>query len=440
MPSLTGRIAQRLPFFYGWIVIAVAFVTLGLGANARTTYGLLFPPILAEFGWDRAMTASIFSIGFFSAALYAPLIGHCLDRFGPRIVMPVGATLVSLGLAGATVSSEPWHFYLTLGGLVVGASTLMTYNSHFVFLPNWFDRRRGFAIGLACTGVGIIAYALLPWMQVMINELGWRNACLVLAAVMMVGVVPLNILLQRKRPQDLGLGPDGDALSQAPRPAPAAATPSTAPPLAVQDWTLARAMRTGRFWLVGAAFFCALFIWYSILVHQTKYLLDIGFDTRVAADALALVPLLGIAGQIGLGALSDRIGREWVWTASCLGFAACYVLLILLETNRSVLLVYLMALAQGGLGYSMVAVYGAIPADIFRGRQYGLIYGTLSLIGSMGAAFGPWLFGKLRDVTGSYASAFAISIALSLVSTVFVWLAAPRKARAQAAALAAATR
>lgn len=177
MTSLPAAIARRLPFYYGWIAVAVAFVTLGLGANARGTFGILFPSILKEFGWDRGDTAFIFSVGFVVAACFAPLLGYCVDRFGPHKVLPVGTVLVAAGFIWSTYCSTIWEFFLTIGLLVITASTSLSYNTHFVFLPHWFERQRGLAIGLACTGVGVFAVILFPWMQATIDAAGWRTAC-----------------------------------------------------------------------------------------------------------------------------------------------------------------------------------------------------------------------------------------------------------------------
>ena len=102
------------------------------------------------------------------------------------------------------------------------------------------------------------------------------------------------------------------------------------PAWAAVDWTLWRAMLTARFWWIALGYFCGLYAWYAVQVHQTKYLIEIGFSPTVAAWALGLVSLLGIPGQIALGHISDRIGREWVWTAGMLGFAVCYLTLLLL--------------------------------------------------------------------------------------------------------------
>lgn len=426
---------ERPRLFYGWIVVAVAFVTMAIGVNTRPVFSLLFPPILAEFQWERGVTAAAFSIGFISSALYAPLIGLCMDRFGARLVIPAGAVLVSAGLVLATVSTQPWHFYLTLGVLVVGASTLLSYVGHMVFLPNWFVRRRGLAMGIAFSGVGIGAILLLPLFQTAIDGIGWRQGCWAFAALLLVVVVPMNAALQRQRPEDLGLTPDGDA-------APAAGTATPPPPdnvvdpaWAAVDWTVFRAARTLRFWLIAAGYFGAMFAWYAILVHQTKYLLDLGIGAGQAALALGFVSLFGVLGQPALGHLSDRIGREWVWTISAAGFAAAYALLLVMQREPGLVLVYLMVAAQGLFGYGLAAVYGAVPADIFQGRHYGTIFGTLTIAGSAGAAAGPWLTGVLFDATGSYASSFQIAIGLSLASALLIWLAAPRKVRVVAGRL-----
>jgi len=173
----------------------------------------------------------------------------------------------------------------------------------------------------------------------------------------------------------------------------------------------------------------SLYAWYAVQVHQTKFLNEIGFPPAVAAYALGLVGLTGSVGQIVLGHLSDRIGREWVWTMSAVGFALCYALLLAMRQYPTPALLYLMVTAQGFLGYGMSAVYSALPLELFQGKQYGAIAGMLSVASSLGAGLGPWVTGALYDRTGSYTQAFEIGVILSLVSIICIWLAAPRKVR-----------
>jgi MFS family permease len=418
-----------LPFFYGWAVVAVAFVTMGIGVNSRTAFSLLFPPILDEFGWPRGLTAGAFSFGFLVSAILGPLLGRLMDRRGPRAIMLLGVVMVGAGLGLAPLVTAPWHLYLTLGVLVAGGTVCLGYTGHALFLPNWFARRRGLAIGIAFSGVGVGSIVLLPWLQRLIAGAGWRTACLAMAALVVVILAPLN-LFTRRRPEDLGLLADGDRGAAAGR----GAHPSNVvdPAWAAVDWTLARAMRTARFWWVAVGFVGGLFAWYTVQVHQTKYLIEIGFAPAVAATALGFVGFTGIVGQIALGHLSDRIGREWVWTLSSAGFALCYALLLVMREHPTTTLLYLMVAAQGVLGYGLASVFGAIPVELFQGRHYATIFGTLSLASIVGGAAGPWIAGVVYDRTGTYAPAFWIAIGACVASAIAMWLAAPGKVRAVA--------
>src|SRR5215470_15973944 len=238
---------MRLPFFYGWVVVGVVFVTMGVAVNARTAFSLLFPPILAEFGWERGITAGAFSFGFVISAILSPMLGRLMDRRGPRVVNEIGVFTMGAGLLLATFVREPWQLYLTLGVLVGGGSLCLGYTGHGLFLPNWFVRRRGLSLGIAFSGVGIGSIVLLPWAQHLISTQGWRAACLGLSVVMFVALVPINALLPRRRPEDMGLLPDGDRRAAAGSP-PLRPANIVDPVWAGTEWTLGRAVRTTRFW------------------------------------------------------------------------------------------------------------------------------------------------------------------------------------------------
>ncbi|HEY1930973.1 MAG TPA: MFS transporter [Acetobacteraceae bacterium] len=418
-------LAARLPFFYGWIVVAVVFVTMGIGVNARTAFSLLFPPILAEFHWDRGIIAGAFSFGFLVSAALSPWLGRLMDTKGPRAVMELGVLLMGSGLLLATQISQPWQLYATLGMLVGSGSVCLGYTGQGLFLPNWFVHRRGLAMSIAFSGVGIGSIIILPWMQAFIQHAGWRAACATLGIVLLVLLAPLNLLLHR-RPEDIGLQPDGESHAHAAARRIANVVDAD---WAAVDWTLGRAMRTMRFWWLALGYFCALYAWYAVQVHQTKYLTEIGFSPILSAWALGSVSLAGIPGGIVLGHLSDRIGREWVWAIGNLGFTLCYLVLLLLEQVQTEPLLWLMILTQGFLGYGITSVLGAIPVELFQGRHYGTIFGTVMLMAVAGGAAGPWLTGVLHDATGSYASAWWLGLAASVVSALAIWQAAPRKVR-----------
>jgi MFS family permease len=416
-----------IPFFYGWIIVAVGFVTMAIGVSARTAFSLLFPPILDEYGWERGVTAGVFSFGFFVSAMLSPLVGRLMDRRGPRVVIEMGVIVMAAGLMLAPFARQPWHLYATLGALVGGGGNCLGYTGQSLFLPNWFVRRRGLAASLTFSGVGVGSIVLLPWLQSLITRAGWRAACWTLGLLVLGVLVPLNLLLKRS-PADLGLQPDGDPTSS--RAAVSERLKVVDPAWAAVDWTLERALRTARFWWIAVGYFFGLFAWYAVQVHQTKYLVEIGFSPTHAAWALGLVSLVAVPGQIALGHLSDRIGREWVWTIGSLGFVLCLLALLALRHAATEPLLYFMVVSQGMLGYSLTSVIGAIPAEIFEGRHYGTVFGTLMLAAIVGGAAGPWVTGALYDVTGSYTPAFSIAIAGSVLSSLAIWRAAPRKVRA----------
>ena len=407
------------PLFYGWVIVAVAFVTMAIGVNARTAFSLLLPPIVDEFGWERGATAGAFSFGFILAAVLSPLLGRWMDRAGPRIVIEAGIACLATGLIAAAYISTPWQLYSTLGLLVGAGAVCLSYTGQAVYLPNWFVRRRGLAMSIAFSGVGVGSIALLPALQLLIDGAGWRTACTVLGIVVLVVLAPLNLLV-RRRPEDLGLAPDGD---------PGTTVTTGAAPAASKEWTLSRATRTTRFWWLALAYATGMYAWYAVQIHQTRYLLEIGFSGQQAAWALGLVSLVGIPGQIALGHLSDRIAREWVWTIGQFGFVVCYSALLVLQSHPVAALLWLMVLAQGFLGYGVTSVVGAIPAEGFHGRHYGSIFGAIMGIGIAGGAIGPWITGLAYDMSGSYAYGFWLALACCVISAAAIWVAARAKVK-----------
>jgi len=418
----------RLPFFYGWLLVAIAFITMALGVNARTAFSLLFPAILDEFGWDRGVAAGAFSFGFLVSAVVTPFVGRLMDLRGPRVVVELGVLTMGAGMILASIVCEPWQLYLTLGALVGGGVNCLAYTGQSLYLTNWFVRRRGLALSIAFSGVGVGSITILPWFAWMIGSAGWRTACVAFGILLIVLLGPVNLLL-RRRPEDMGLRPDGLVSNDVSSDQVGNVVDRA---WAAVNWTLWRALRTRRFWWLAVGYFGGLFSWYAVQVHQTKYLIEIGFGPGEAAWALGLVSLVAVPGQVVLGHLSDRIGREWVWMIGNLGFVICYLCLIGLRSAPTLLLLNLMVIAQGTFGYSLTSVMGPIPAEIFEGPHFGSIFGTLMVAAILGGAAGPWVAGIVYDATGSYSAAWWMAIGFSLLSVLAIWLAAPGKVRAVA--------
>ena len=394
---------------------------MAIGVNARTAFSLLLPEMIAEFSWSRAETAGAFSIGFVIAAILGPVSGILLNQFGARAIMPIGTVMMSAGFAATAYVSESWMLYPTFGFLVIGASTVLGYIGHAATLPLWFQRRRGLAVGLAFSGVGIGAVTVLPIINYIIGADGWRQACWVVAIMVLTLLLPLNLIIQRRRPADLGLLPDGDARKADEDGNLQSAELPVGP-------TLGNALRHPSFWLMAVAAFCVLWMWYAMQVHQTQFLLETGFSADTALLALAVVSAAGVISQISAGWLADKIGRESTWTIGCLGFIVCFGASIMLRQSQSEWLMWTMVLAQGMFGYGLTVVYASAPADLFNGRQFSTIFGCLSVASSLGGGAGPFFTGLLFDIDGNYDRAFMLAAGLGFISIVAMWLAAPRRA------------
>ena len=428
---MTAPPAPRL--FYGWIVIAVAFVTMGVAISARTGLSILYPELLAEFGWSSGAAAGAIGAGFAFSTALLPLVGKMMEAWGPRATLPLGAALVAIGYAWLTQVETLFGLYLAVSVFAVTGSMATSYIAHSMFLPNWFVRRRGLAVGLAFSGVGAAGITLLPLMAWGVAEYGWRSAALAGAALIAAVIIPLNAIFQRGSPAEMGLRPDGDppegaqAAAGPPRPSPEDLIVDHA--WAGTDWTLARAMRTGRFWFLSGGFFLGLFIWYALQMHQTRFLLEEGLGADIAALALGLTAFCGIFGQIGIGALSDRIGREPCWWIAGTGFALASACFLLFDMTGAAWLVWAAVGAQGLMGYGLAAIFGAVAAEIFGGPRFASIFAAISIVGNFGGGAGSWAMGAIFDHFGDYRVGFAICIAASIASAICIQAAAPGKVR-----------
>lgn len=417
------------PFFYGWVIVGVGFITLGAAFGVWYSFSVFILAIINEFGWSRAATSSIFSAFIFSQALMNLVTGHLQDRFGPRVVIPAGTVVLALALSLTSRSQTLWQFCIAYGIFAGIGVSLLGFASHAAFIPRWFERSRGLAVGIAMSGIGFGMLVVIPLVEQAISAWGWRTAYLCLAAMILLVVGPLNLLLARRSPQDLGLHPDGDAEAGAP---PKGKNPmqmrTMDPEWAGRAWTLKAAMGTGRFWFLAMAFFFLAFAYQGTLLHSVSVMVDDGLARERAAYFFGIAGIIGSLGKIVLGHLSDRFGRERINT---LGVSLAIVgILCLMNTTRLPALFPLLFALAFGMGYGAAApLLPSVCADIFIGRSFGLIFGMISIGGGAGGATGAFMAGLLRDITGTYVAPLALFVCCLVTSCTLIWLASPRKVR-----------
>ena len=416
------RTARQSRFFYGWVIVGISVVSLVLIYGIRHSFSVFFPPILEEFGWSRGSTAVMYSMNILVYGLLGPVAGGLADRWNPARVIPLGIAILALATASCAFATELWHFYLLFGVLMPVGTAFCGWPVLGPSLANWFSRKRGLAIGLGQAGGGLsFVYAMVA--ESAISQVGWRYAYFVLAGMLLIFLLPLSRLFHY-RPEGRGLRPYG--ADEGP------AAGATSGMNAVQeaprgDWTLRSAMKTYRLWLMVLSYF---FFWgmgnYLVLAHQVKFVEDAGYSSAFAASVFGLFGVFMIAGQVS-SSISDRLGREpTVALAAVLAMGAMAALLSVRDASQPWLL-YAHSVALG-LGAGLYAPTGvAAMADIFHGRHFGAIAGLLLTGQGLGGAIGPWLGGHIYDISGSYASAFVISMVGYGVAAVALYIAAPRK-------------
>jgi len=393
--------------FYGWRVVAAAFVVLFTAYGAQYSFGVFFAALLDEFRWSRAGLAGVFSLYAFGYCVVGFPAGRLTDRWGPRAVVTVGGVFLGGALAAMALVRELWQPYVIYG--VVAALGMGTaYVPCHSTVVKWFARRRGIAIGLASTGASLGTFALPPVAQHVVDVAGWRAAYLVFG-VGVFAAVALAATVMRRDPRSMGLGPDGDA----------AMTPRFGDPVQ-WSWPLRRAVGSGAFWLIAAAFSATWLAVFIPLVHLVPLARDLGYDAPTGAWLVSALGGGAVVGRLVGGALSDRTGRRPAIVAAMalqavafLGFAGARELQALVVT----------AVAFGVSYGTISALFPAIVGDFFGPEHAGSLVGFLFAFGGALAAWGPLAAGVVYDATGGYTIVFRFAAAVNVAAAILVGLA-----------------
>ena len=426
-PSAHPRKSVRLPnFYYGWIIVAVALVSMAFWFGIRSSFSVFYVNLLEEFPWNRADSAGVQSVALIVYTLTAPLVGGLIDRFGPRRIIVPGILVLASGLIVCSSIESLTQFYLLYGVIIGAGITSIGIVSYSAILAHWFEKKRGLASGIAVSGMGLGTFLLVPMSQQFINWWGWRMTFAITGGLVLVFLVPVNALFLRHKPEELGQHPDGihpGELHEDRHPR----NKSSADP--EREWTLRKALNTFRFWALIIFPFLGFIGMFIILVHNVGFLVDQGVSKMTAAFIFAVVGILSSIFRIFWGWLSDHISRELTYTlgiiCACLGAGS----LLLFEITGSGVLIYSYAIFFG-MGWGATApMFMAVAADLFKGRIFGLIFGFLEAGIGIAGALGAWIAGLIFDRTGSYQLAFILVIVTALLSCFFCWCAAPRKYR-----------
>lgn len=391
----------------GGRTVAATFVTLGLAYGVWYSFAVFLVALLRDFGWSRSVIAGAFSTFTLVHGLMAYPIGWLCDRVGPRRLVLAGGVLLAAGLVLDGAVRQPWQLYLAFGVLTALGVAAAGWVPAVILVQRWYPHRLGTVLGFTSAGIGVGIFVVVPSSQVLIEGVGWRDAFRTLGVVMAVWIVPAALWLVRDPPR--------------PAAAPVGARAGGG------DVSLRQALAARRFWLIAVAQGAASFVNQMLLAHQVAYLVDHGVTTLVAASVVGVVGLGSILGKAGGGWASDMFGRELTYTVGTALVAASIGTLGLVALSPAPGWAYLYG-ALVGVGYAVTApLMPAVVSDLYRGRNFGAIFGAVQVANAVGGSAGPWVAGRIFDVRGSYTAAFVMALAAGAISTTALWWAAPRR-------------
>ncbi|MFC1930637.1 MFS transporter [Chloroflexota bacterium] len=415
-------------FFYGWVIVGTGILVTALAYGIRYSFSVMFTSLLQYFQWSRDSTAAIFSFQFLAYGITAPIAGALVDRLGSRKTMSIGAVILASGAAISSFGNELWHYYLSLG-LFTGTGLVLIGAVPFTrVVTNWFTNKRGLALSLLFFGTGC-SHLLYPLFAFLIEELGWRQTFLVESAIAIVILLPCVILFVRSRPEEMGLVPDGIKTGVQMKAKQKVVETVLNESWVAVDWTLTKAIKTWRFWLLCLSAFSVWGIAEQLMfTHHIAFAEDVGYSKMYASSVLSMVGMMMAIGAL-MGFISDKIGREVTFTVSTFLLVLGIVAMMLITDASTPGLLYLYAILFGfGLGLGIPALAAAVT-DVFQGRRAGATIGFVWFMFAVGGTIGPWLGGVIFEVSGSYLIAFILSAVMAVISCIALWIAAPRQIR-----------
>ena len=394
-----------------WIVALVAFLALVGAAGFRAAPSVLMLPLEEQFGWSRTELSLAVTVNLVLFGLTAPFAAALMSRFGLRRVTTVALLLVAAGAALSVFATAPWMLVLTWGVLIGLGTGSMALVFAATVADNWFVQRRGLVVGVLTAGSATGQLAFLPFIAILVENAGWQQASLLVAAGALI-VVPLVLLFLRNHPADLGVTPYGAPegyVREAPRAGNAARRALT---------TLAKASRVRTFWALVAGFaICGATTNGLIGTHFIPSAHDHGMPETTAAGLLALVGVFDIVGTIASGWLTDKINPRILLAVYYAGRGLGLLVLpfLLSATVEPPIIVFVVIY---GLDWvATVPPTVAICREIF-GKDGPIVFGWVFAAHQVGAAIAATVAGTVRDATGEYTIAWFGAAALCLVAAV----------------------
>jgi MFS family permease len=385
---------QRI--FYGWIVVGASAAIIGIGMGALFALGVFLKPMADTMGWSRGVISSVALLNWIAMGLGSFVWGALSDRIGTRAVTVAGGLLLGLGLVLSSQVQALWQLYVTFG-FMVGFAVGAFYAPLTSTATKWFTARRGLAVALVSSGIGVGILAIAPLARALTSAWDWRVALLVIGDLAWMVIVPAALLI-REQPADVGAAAMGGSAARAGR-----------------DYTPRQVLATPQFWAIALTHFACCAAHSGPIFHMVTHATDQGIGPMAAATAFGVSGLASIAGRLGGGILADRVGAKRTLLS---GLALQAVIIVLYLFVREVGPFYLLAFVFGVSYGGVMPLYALVTREYFGERVMGAAYGAVFLISTLGMGLGSFAGGVLYDRLGSYTWLYAGSFAIGAAAVV----------------------
>lgn len=404
------------PRYYGWYIAVTLAITETISWGIiYYTFSVLLTPMQAELGWSKTEMTGAFSLALLIAGAMAFPVGTWIDRHGARLLMTFGSILASLLVLAWSQVHDLRMLYLIWAGLGV-CSAAVLYEPAFAVIAVWFVRRRGRALALVTFVAGLASTIFVPLSDALYHRFGWRNALVILAIFLAVTTIPLHILILRRRPDDLGLLPDGGHKKS---------SSEVKQPVGVN---LRKALQSRSFWMLTAAFSLSNLTASAIRFHLIPFLIAAGFSPSTAALASGSIGILQVIGRIIFAPLDSRVSNR-IMAACLFGLEVIAVFVLILGSSSANVIIFI-----GLFG----AAYGAktlarpsMLAEYYGASHYARISSIMAIFLTITTTAAPVGASFIFDRFGTYQPLLLFSCCISLVATSIMILVKPDHASFQ---------
>jgi MFS family permease len=403
-PAPADHTTPRLAF----VVLGLCFLLMALARGMTETFTVFLLPISNTFGWDRAQTVSVYSIGALCVGLAGPFVGRLFDHSGPRAVYAIGLILIGAGFSVAAFAQSLWQLQLCVGLAAGLGSAGLGQVPGSLLVSRWFGGPRlPTALAVVASSAGIGVFVLVPLAQILVDQAGWRGAYHILGGVMLAAALPVLLLPWRRITAGSGY-----------------IVRSAQTQAADDTWTLGSAMRHHAFWSLFGIFFFTGTGMFSISVQVVTYLVEVGFPPLQAATAWGFSGVLLVIGMLTVSWLDGLLGRR---RAILLAYGLTIIGILMLWSLSRYPNIWLLAgflLCFGSTMGSRGPLVAAAAMSIFRGKRVGTIMGSISIGMGLGSAIGSWAGGLIHDWAQSYDPVFVFALC-SVILGMMPFLVAP---------------